>query len=527
MLCYDVLCRAILCYVLNLSIFSILLLLISILLQVKHGDLVRLRHLLSGQYLCIRPSNSADTGVIRDESSILGMATNQQKKELIERSNRISHSNSIVKSMANTIIPFEMYHSNAVNENDKKIDEKEKIRVDRVAFIEKIKNNSSVATTSEPDNTTLFFIFSCDYSRTKRPESSPLLNTEMKNISLNESIFFQHEMTTCRLKLHEKTKHNTLNEKNHQNIPGLNLNSDSQVSEYQNDVPVQPSDPSESKASILISVNANAYKLEEVELEEVRDIMFACRFGSLIRTAVLSVQNPSKNGPSGAATIYRHLSCGLSTLSQWAILKFGNEAALMEYSTIDSLNRRKLPCRRASVESNYSAALTDDSHDEGEISKQSTRTRSLTVVERMDRTVYPAVVDNSSFDNSFASLISNPNSASKSSQREVIDAISRATIKRRQGLLSDCRLLEMALHFSNIIFTLIRDQDNRLDELRIGLDEIAYENGTGRRRSRSSGSSAPQVLIDCCILVHEIIRSAVSLDNKKNALKIISFDGKS
>ena len=492
----------------------------------KHGDLIRLRHLLSGQYLCIRPSNSSDTGVIRDESSIMGVANNQQKKDFVEKNIKTTHSNSIVKSMANTIIPFEMYNSHGGNENDKKIDEQEKIKTDRIAFIEKIKNNSSVATTSEPDNTTLFYIFSCDYSRTKRPESPTLSNTEIRYISLNESIYFQHEMTTCRLKLHEKTKLNSLNEKNNQKISEVNLNSDSQVSEYKNDIPMQPSDPSESKASILISVNANAYKLDTVEVEEVRDIMFACRFGFLVRTAVLSVQNPSRNGPLSAATIYRHLSSGLFTLSQWAILKCGNEAVLMEYSSIDALNRRKVPCRRASVESTYSAALTDDSQDEGEISKQSTRTRSLTVVERMDRTIYPAVVDNSSFDNSFASLISNINTTSKSSQREVIDAISRATIKRRQGLLSDCRLLEIALHFSNVVFTLIRDQDNRLDELRMGLDEIAYENATvGRRRSRSSGSYAPQVLIDCCILVHEIVRSAVSLDNKKNALKIISFDG--
>ena len=535
----------------------------------RHGDLIRLRHLLSGQYLCIRPSRPSDTGVIRDESSILGVTVNQQKKDLTDKNknssnnnnnnnNDINNNNSIIKSMANTIIPFETFNSNSVNESNKRINDNEKSRIDKIAFIERIKNNSSVATTSEPDNTTLFYIFSCDYSKTKRPESTELLKNEMNYISMNESIYFQHENTSCKLKLNEKRRNDFFNDQNifdtnidmkmKMNINmnmNMKVNPDLQAFEYQGDIPLQPSDPSESKASILISTNANAYKLEEVGIEEVRDIIFACKLRCLLRTAVFSLQNSSKDGMFTSANIYKHLSSGLFTLSQWAILKYGNESSLMEYSSIDALNRRISQSRRTSIESTYSVALSNNSNpnfnlispshshsqDVNDIFNQSynsTKTKTLTVVERMDRRIYPNIVDNSSFNNSFASLVFDPSSSSKSTRREIIDVVSRATVKRRQKLLSDCRLLEIALHFSNIVFTLIRDQDNRLDELKIRLDEIACDNGTGmggRRRNRSSGSSAPQTLIDCCVLVHEIVRSSVSLNNKENSLKIISING--
>ena len=140
-------------------------------------------------------------------------------------------------------------------------------------------------------------------------------------------------------------------------------------------------------------------------------------------------------------------------------------------------------------------------------------------------------------------LPSNSNKRSQGSntgQREKIDAISRESIKRRQGLLSDCRLLEMSLYFTNIVFALVRDKNPLLEDMKYQFDEntenldIRMLESGGRnngqkwdQNSSVSACPAPLILLDCCVLVHELVRSAVALDNKNNAMKISSIQGMS
>ena len=228
---------------------------------------------------------------------------NDKHEKLQEKSSSLSVSAALIKSMTNTIIPFESFNHNKKNDSSN-INEKEKARTERTAFVEKIRNNSSVATTSEPDNTTLFSIFSCDFAKGLRTNNLYEKEKEKDDdhISFQDSIYFQHESTSCLLRLHEKKEINNDKKNNDRNFTDLNINTDFLVPEYCGDIPIQPSDPLESLASIYISINANACRLEEVNIEEIRDIMFACRFSTLLRTAISYVQHPNKHGQNSSVS---------------------------------------------------------------------------------------------------------------------------------------------------------------------------------------------------------------------------------
>lgn len=485
---------------------------------------MRIRHLISGQYLCIRQTYTNEAGVLRHESSISPCTKTNQGGTTAKRAP------SPGKSIASTMIPFEQYDESVFQEqgsksSDSNLSEKERKKLERQVYLNKVRNNSAVATTSEPDDSGLFLIFSCNYDTTEEEigpsgqgsGSGP--STESKKVmTFEESVFFQHELTSCRLKLHDSML--SLEESS----DGY-CNSDSLWSEYQGDIPLQPSDPSEPKISILTSGNANACHIEEVDVEEVRDIMFAIRFVPLLSRAIMCVQNPSRQRNASPPAVYRQLSSGLYTLSKWCVLKGGNEAHLSE-----SIATKNAAARRESIISiGGNSDISENSDDESEVAVD-TRMRTLTVVERMDRVEYPALLDN----------MNDPHTSRSHSdslgQREKIDAVSRSTIKRRQELLSDCRLLEMALHFANIVFNLVREGDSQLSEVKYMLEEededfdqtnITVEKGRfgGPKKVNLDPSPPPKVLLDCCLLVHELIRSSVSLDNQKNAMKIVSIPG--
>jgi hypothetical protein len=483
---------------------------------------VRIRHLISGQFLCIRQTYTNEAGVLRHESSITPCTKINQGGSVAKRAP------SPGKSVASTVIPFEQYDQSIFLEqgsksSDGNLTEKERKKLERKAYLNKVRSNSSVATTSEPDDSGLFLIFSCNYDTADEdlgpsgPGFGVGSSSESKKVmTFEESVYFQHELTSCRLKLHDSML--SLEESS----DGY-CNSDSLWSEYQGDIPLQPSDPSEPKVSILTSGNANACRIDEVDVEEVRDIMFAIRFVPLLSRAIMCVQNPSRQRNASPSAVYRQLSSGLYTLSKWCVLKGGNEAHLSESSA-----DMKAAARRESIISiGGNSDISENSDDESVVAVD-TRMRTLTVVERMDRVEYPALLDNMNDPHT------NRSHSDSVGQREKIDAVSRSTIKRRQELLSDCRLLEMALHFANIVFNLVREVDVQLSEVKNLLEEEDEDFDQTMEKGRFGGlkkvnldpSPPPKVLLDCCLLVHELIRSSVSLDNQKNAMKIVSIPGK-
>ena len=487
----------------------------------ENGQAVRLRHLISGQYLCIRPTVPSDAHVLKNESSINTTPKGQSKSP---RNSTISSSKSSPgKSITNNIIPFNANSADNYGNDDEgaeNVSEKDRKKYEKDSFLEKIRQNCSVATTSEADKNGIFLIFSCNYN-TDVPESDP--RPFSRNfITFDESVYFQHEITSCRLQLHENTSLHS-----DQNAEHSHLNSDSLWGEYQHDIPMQPSDPFESKSKAMISANANACRLEEVDVEEVQDIMFVVRFVPLVSTAIMYVQRPSTQKNVLSSTIYGRLNAALETLSMWATLKYGNESHLLDDDQKIYPNRTR---KNSQISIGDNSIISDNSDDEMEV-MPCARTRTLTIVERMDRTEYPALVDNG---NITSSTISKGIKTNKMGHREKIDSASRASVRRRQGLLSDCRLLEMSLHFAHIIFNLIRDKDVLLDELKYALDDAedsddALEIGAFNRIAKNIPSQAqhppPQILLDCCTKVHELIRSSISLGNQKNAMKIISIHG--
>ena len=483
---------------------------------------MRIRHLISGQYLCIRQTFSNEAAVLRHESSIHPCTKNNHSGTAAKKAP------SPLKSIASTVIPFELYdrsifQEQGIKSSDGNFTEAERKKLERIAYLNKVRSNSSVATTSEPDDSGLFLILSCNYDTSEEdmgqsgPGSGTGSSSECKKvITFEESVYFQHELTSCRLKLHESSRSG-------EECTDGYVSSDSLWTEYQGDIPLQPSDPSESKVSILASGNANACHIEEVDMEEVKDIMFAVRFVPLLSRSIMCVQNPTKQRSAFPSSVYNQLSCGLYTLSKWSVLKGGNEAHLAANTG------KKGTQRRESFISIDNSEISENSDDESEAAVD-VRMRTLTVVERMDRVEYPALLDN-------MNNLHSDNSHSESlGHREKIDAVSRATIRRRQGLLSDCRLLEMALHFANIVFNLVREGDPHLSEVKYLLEEddtdFDRNNNTtdrsrfgGLKKSNLEPSPLPQILLDCCLLVHELIRASVSLDNQKNAMKIVSIPG--
>ena len=84
---------------------------------------MRLRHLLSGQYLCIRPAAKNDASVLRFESNII---TNKSY-ELAKNMNSAASSSpkkdaNQGRSMTNNIVPFENFDTKTFG--DVKKDEK-------------------------------------------------------------------------------------------------------------------------------------------------------------------------------------------------------------------------------------------------------------------------------------------------------------------------------------------------------------------------------------------------------------------
>jgi hypothetical protein len=493
---------------------------------------VRLRHLLSGQYLCIRPAAKNDAPVLRFESNIITNKSSESAKNLKSASNSSPKKDANQgRSMTSNIVPFENFETKTFGDV-KKVEKATTIDEKRAMILEQIRKNSCIATSSFPENSGLFYIFSCN-CYTSSSENLDQNSKPDKFIRFEDSVYFEHKSTSCRLKLHG------IGDSQYTDIKGEYNNTDSQWFEYNRDVPLQPSDPLES-SSALVSANANACKLETVDIQIVRDIMYAVRFIPLIRTGISCVQSVTKRNVL-SLTAYKQVASGLCNLSEWALLKGTNESYLTENKNrISAANNRKgsfLTIGDNSVISDTSEEDNEsDSNDDDDDSVpfSPARGRALTVLERMNTTEYPALLDN-------MNLPSNSNKRSQGSntgQREKIDAISRESIKRRQGLLSDCRLLEMSLYFTNIVFALVRDKNPLLEDMKYQFDENTenldirmLESGcrnNGQKWDQNSSVSAcpaPLILLDCCVLVHELVRSAVALDNKNNAMKISSIQG--
>ena len=214
-----------------------------------------------------------------------------------------------------------------------------------------------------------------------------------------------------------------------------------------------------------MSANANACKLETVDIQIVRDIMYAVRFIPLVRTGISCVQSVTKRNVLSLAA-YKQVASGLCNLSEWALLKGANESYLSENrNRITQINNNRKGSfvtigdnsviSDTSDEDNGSSDNDNDNdNDDDSVPFSPARGRSLTVLERMNKMDYPTVLDNSNLPTSSSN---NHSQGSNTGQREKIDAISREIIKRRQGLLSDCHLLEMSLYFTNIVFSLVRD----------------------------------------------------------------------
>jgi hypothetical protein len=454
---------------------------------------------MTGQYLCVRPSTTTDAAVVRNESKIsLG-----KNKPSLKGLSPPPLENLFDKSVdADLHLPSEL-QSKSIQINPPQ----------PVTF----EANTSVATTSEPDSSTLFSLFSC--------ESDIIDFDENIYIGYEESVYLQHKATGCRLILHEQKAAKMQTSKE-------SVNMDSLCWEYRGDIPMQPYfDPHESKISMLMSVNANAFRLQSVDLEEVRDILFACRFIPLLRSAISSVQNHS----SMVSPIYKQLCSGLYALRMWAVLKMDNEASLLEY--FSPLEKKLNSSRKSSIYGASSVNSSNDTDSEpeiGEINAPDDRTRAS----RSNRTftVSERILEKSTVIDNKSSRIDLDQKYNRN--RETIDVTSRRRIRCRQSILADSKVLEMSLHFANIVFTLAREQDTILDNLKSSFEEdndnlvIDTESNEvippkKRTKEKRKGRTVPQVLIDCCVLIHDVIRASISLGNQKNALKIISIHGKS
>lgn len=451
---------------------------------------------MTGQYLCVRPSTTTDAAVVRNESKISLGKNKPSLKEV---------SPPPLENLSDRSVNADLHLPSFWQSESIKITPPQPVTFEA---------NSSVATTSEPDSSTLFSLFSCELDIIDFDENI--------YIGYEENVYLQHKATGCRLILHEQKAAKMQTSKE-------SVNMDSLCWEYRGDIPMQPYfDPHESKVSMLMSVNANAFRLQSVDLEEVRDILFACRFIPLLRSAISSVQNHSNT----VLPIYKHLCSGLYALRMWAVLKMDNEASLREY--FSPLEKKFTSYSIYGASSVISSNDSDSEPEIGEINTPDDRTRASRSNQTF--TVSERILDKSS-------MIDNKSSRTDLDQkcnrnRETIDVTSRRRIRCRQSILADSKVLEMSLYFANIVFTLAREQDTVLDNLKSSFEEnnddlvITTESHEvippkKRMKQKRKGRAVPQVLIDCCVFIHDVIRASISLGNQKIALKIISIHGKS
>lgn len=241
------------------------------------GDGIMLRHLLTGQYLCVRRPHQGDTNVIRNGSR-----------------------NSIT-------IPL-MTVASLV----------------------------SVATTSFADDTTIFTVHSVDISdrasaikEIKYNENVYFVHEQTKAII--EIKYLGDHRQRMRTNTATATAYCSDDSDSEASAEGLDENIGDEWEDYIEDTPLRPCSLSSGMA-----VLSEAYKIVQVTPQEVKDILYVSRFLPLTNAAMALIQHTPRMDEV-YLPLFRHLNVALYSLVEWVANRYDSDGALLMHPSLATI----------------------------------------------------------------------------------------------------------------------------------------------------------------------------------------------
>jgi hypothetical protein len=472
------------------SIWQILPVQLNKLGPFHNGDSIRFRHLLTGQYLCVRTVNEERDSVSIRTRSVLKSVDNNQKQPKLGKRNSARE---MTKS------------GEDLNGCD-----------------------WTVATTSEADSSTLFHILTSDSITDNKDEVTA---AGANAINSQSDVFFLHEET--QFILEEKKKTAKKDKKNHAKHKKVN----SKWEDYVEDIHIRPSRFNDSNVAVLREV----YNIEPVPDSEVADVLYISRFLPVIKSAIVTIQHTKKMSEL-FLPLFRHLNVATHTLVNWVMNQNDSDQALLlhpalahdssqimdDYGSDDENNNEdEMHALERSFERSFDVDnilfeyedvsshsdnpdeedVFDDDDDSLNLSENtgigdSTKYSTSSLGPWIGRGISP-------FDKS---AIVNPIHSSRN------PTFSDFNVKR-QNIVSDSRILDLLVFFTTLVFRLLKDQVLHVDK--------RADDGTSVKHSRQELAAmyhVPALLTGTCILVHDLVHAVVS-ENRRNSVRILSVKG--
>ena len=456
----------------------------------RNGDLVRFRHALTGQYLCIRPVEEG-----RDSVSI--------------------RTRSILKSRKDNGGVFVNQKGSHTSADAKSVDELHAI-------------HWVVATTAASDASTLFFLFTSDSVTENKDDVAAMGSTSINNQS---DVFFMHEQTQLILeekkgKTAIKTRRKKKRKKSRKKI----------WEDYTEDISIRPSYFNDSNVAVLREV----YNIEPVTDNEVTDILYVSKFIPLVKSSIIMTQHTKKMNEI-FLPMFRHLNVAVHTLVLWVMNQCDSDNSLITHPALsfdasqdiyvgdeEELNlddlqgwkrnsfendndKNGIRFEYQSVDSSVcSQSIADVNEDDSQrLSEYSlnldetTRYTSSSLGPWIGRGMTPYK----------KSSIVNPIHSSRNPTFSDYNT-------KRQNIVSDSRILDLLIFYTSLVFRLLKDQVLHVEKREGSVAKASKFN----HQELIAMYQVPSLLTGTCVLIHDLIHAVVH-ENRRNSVRVLSVKG--
>ena len=457
----------------------------------KSGSGIRLRHVLSGCYLCIRRVHPKDTECIKKNAH----------KVLNERTTTDSSSSSLKGK------------SSGGADN-----------------LQSVIEEWTVATTPSPDNTTVFVISSADVFEESIVTGG---GQESTFISARENVFFVHNLTRMTLQLKVKPE------------SGANRSRRSKKhlwEDYAEDIPVRPA-----VVSANLAILSEAYRVEIVNKDDVQDLVYVARYLALAKAALAAVQFTHRMDQL-FLPLFQHLNVALFTLLGWVGGEYESDGCLAPHpkiarclEAISSIDDEQSEFDESLIvdevdsfaQDNIVGESDDESNSEENLPDEDVLEGVKAAVGgegRTPRSVYSMCPWVGSGTTEYSkSALTNPIDSYRDG-----DGVHTASYRvNRQNLISDSRLLDVLVEFTQVVYLLVSQQTMHLSQATreaatadssLNPSDGAAIGDCESRAELEAVHKVPPLVTGCCVLIHDLIHACVC-NNRRNAVRILSVRG--
>lgn len=460
-----------------------------------NGDSIRFRHVLTGQYLCIRQVNEEKDSISIRTRSVLKAPCVDGSKPPPTPTLRRTRSNSDLSKYGGEDL---------------------------------LTTDWTVATTPDADFSTLFHILTSDSITDTKEDFAVAGSSPINNQS---DVFFMHEDTHLILEEKKKKSSTSKREKKRNNSKKDKL----KWEDYNDDIHIRPSRFNDSNVAVLREV----YNIEPVSDIEAADVIYISKFIPILKSAIVTMQHTKKMSEL-FLPLFRHLNVATHTLVSWIMNQNDSDHTLLLHPALT-----------------FDPSQQVDNTDPDDVNETEELNELQKSFEEYDvdniRFEYQSVSENSNIQHDDVDIFDDEESANRSVfssfQEHINYSISslgpwigrgmspfkKSAIvnpihssrnptfsdfnTKRQNIVSDSRLLDLMVLFTTLVFRLIKDQVLHIDKQE---DQVIHS-----KRSADELKAmyhVPSMLTGTCILVHDLVHSAV-FENRRNSVRILSVKG--